>query len=67
MVQSRSEKCSLPFLFQILQKERQEKEKNGEVKHRSRKTFKKVFKPIIERTEKRKRLISSILVKWVTA
>ncbi|XP_067054985.1 uncharacterized protein [Acropora muricata] len=38
----------------ILQKEREQKEKNGEVKHKSRKTFQKVVKPIIERTEKRK-------------
>ena len=66
MVHSQCEKLSLPVLFQILQKERKEKEENGEVKHRSRKTFKKIFKPIIERTERRKRLIiGSVLVKWV--
>ena len=51
-------KVVLSFLLQTLQKERKKAEEYGEVKHRSRKTFKTRLKPS-ESSQKGKRSVST--------
>ena len=51
-------KVVLSFLLQTLQKERKKAEEKGEVKHRSRKTFKTRLEPS-ESSQKAKRSVST--------